>query len=476
MSAVFDTLHLQAATLDVVAATHATPALLVNRQQQRLLRLLEAARDGSALYGERLGERRLRISDLARVAPVTRAELMDRFDEWVTDPTLELDELREFTADASRVGQAWRGRYMVWESSGTSGMPGVFVQDAQAMAVYDALEAVRHRAPPRGAGGLFSAFGALEALGISDRTALVTATGGHFASVVTFERVRRLNPWMAPMLRSFSLLSPTHELVAALNDFQPTILATYPTAASLLADEAEAGRLHITPRCVLTGGERMGAAARARVAEVFQTRVRNSYGASEFLPMAWECAHGHLHINEDWLVLEPVDRQNRPVPPGHQSHTVLLTNLANMAQPLIRYDLGDKVTVMPGRCSCGSAMPVIEVQGRRDDILRVPAQKKGETVGLLPLALCTVVEEEGGVFDFQLQQRDPQTLVLRVPMEGEDARQAIDRCRDALQHFALSQGAQPIRVLGESGCQVPRGRSGKACQVAMEPPPRRPAN
>lgn len=465
MSAVFNALHLQAAMLDVVAATHATPALIAQRQQQRLLRLLEAAREGSALYRERLSGARLRSSELARIAPVTRAELMARFADWVTDPALELDALREFTADPSRVGEDWLGRYMAWESSGTSGQPGVFVQDAQAMAVYDALEAVRHRPPARGAGGLFSAFGAMDVLGVGDRTALVAATGGHFASVVGFERMRRLNPWLAPLARSFSLLQPVDELVAALNEFQPTLLATYPTAAALLADEAAAGRLHITPRCVMTGGERLGAAVRARLAETLGAQVRNSYGASEFLPIAWECAHGHLHVNEDWVLLEPVDRQYRPVPPGQASHTVLLTNLANLVQPVIRYDLGDQLTVLPGRCDCGSAMPRIDVVGRCDDVLRVAARKPGETVSLLPLALCTVVEEEGGVFDFQLLQRGPSTLVLRVPMEGEHAQQAIARCRDALQHFALAQGAQPIRVLGEPGCTVPRGPSGKACRV-----------
>ena len=106
--------------------------------------------------------------------------------------------------------------------------------------------------------------------------------------------------------------------------------------------------------------------------------------------------------------------------------------------------------------------------GRRDDVLRVPSlRRKGETVSLLPMALCTVVEEQCGLFDFQLQQRDTHTLVLRVPHEGEEAHAVIDRCRDALQHFATAQGAEPIHVLGEVGVTVPRGRSGKACRMLM---------
>ena len=466
MNAVFDALSLQAAMLDVVAASHATPRLIGERQQQRLVRLLEAAR-AVPVYRERLGNGRLRSSDLSRMAPVTKRELMDRFDEWVTQPELKLDELRDFVSDPARAAEPYLDRYVVWESSGTSGQPGIFVQDAHAMAVYDALEAVRHRLPARGGRGLFAAFAAFDVMGASDRTALVTATGGHFASVVSFERLRRINPWLGAASRSFSLLQPVDELVAALNDFQPSVLATYPTAAALLADEAEAGRLRISPRCVVTGGETLGKAVRQRISQVAGCQVRNSYGASEFLPLAWECAHGHLHVNEDWALLEPVDEKLRPLPAGVRSHSVLLTNLANLVQPLIRYDLGDQVTFTGQRCACGSALPVIEVEGRSDDVMQVPSQRKGQKVSLLPLALCTVVEEECGLFDFQLQQQGPSTLVLRIPLRGEAAEAAIGRCRDALQHFALLQGAEPIRVLGEPGCDVPRGRSGKACRVAL---------
>ena len=72
------------------------------------------------------------------------------------------------------------------------------------------------------------------------------------------------------------------------------------------------------------------------------------------------------------------------------------------------------------------------------------------------------------MFDFQLLQRGPHTLVVRLPQQGEEAEQAIARCREALQAFAQQQGAEPIRVLGEPGCLVPRGRSGKACRVALD--------
>ena len=40
-------------------------------------------------------------------------------------------------------------------------------------------------------------------------------------------------------------------------------------------------------------------------------------------------------------IVELVDADNRPVPPGVPSARVLVTNLTNLTQPLIRYELND---------------------------------------------------------------------------------------------------------------------------------------
>ena len=143
---------------------------------------------------------------------------------------------------------------------------------------------------------------------------------------------------------------------------------------------------------------------------------------------------------------------------------MLLTNLANTVQPLIRYELGDHVTVHAEPCACGSPLPVIEVCGRQDDPLHM-AGREGGAVTLLPLALTAVLEDDAGVFDFHLRQIDSRTLVLRLPLEGEAGRAAMARCRSALKAFAAVQGLAPIRVRAELGEPVPRGRSGKACRI-----------
>jgi phenylacetate-coenzyme A ligase PaaK-like adenylate-forming protein len=129
-------------------------------------------------------------------------------------------------------------------------------------------------------------------------------------------------------------------------------------------------------------------------------------------------------------------------------------------QPLIRYDLGDSLCVAPEPCGCGSPLPVIEVQGREDDPL-VLHDAQGRHVTWLPLAISTLLEEEAGVFDFQLHQRDKRTLCLRVGLEGDAAHAALTRCQQSLAALARRDGVRGLRIVSEAGLPLQRGSSGK---------------
>lgn len=448
-----------AITLDVMRALRLAPADIAARQEARLARLMEATARDSPFYRHRwhgLDPARVALADLPVVG---KRELMANFPHWVTDRAITLPALRAFIADPRRCGAPFLGRYTAWESSGSSGEPGIFVQDTQAMAVYDALEGLRRHSP-----SLWRRL--LDPMMLSERFAFVGAIDGHFASHVSLQRQRRLRPWLATGWRSFSILQPAGDLVDQLNAFAPTLLATYPTAAALLADEAERGVLRIAPREVWTGGEALSAAVRQRVEAVLRCALRNSYGASEFLPLAWECGQRRLHLNSDWVILEAVDVQHRPVPPGTWSHTTLLTNLANTVQPLVRYELGDQVRMAAEPCECGCALPVIEVRGRCDDCLRLRS-RDGRLVTLLPLALTTVLEDGAGIYDFELRQTGLSSLCLTLgPAVPPTAREAARR---VLQDFAHTQGLAPLQVTLRSGRALPHGRSGKVRRVRALP-------
>ncbi|MBX3620653.1 MAG: phenylacetate--CoA ligase family protein [Rhizobacter sp.] len=452
----FDPWRSGLAAAEVMSASRADAATLEALRARRLHALLAGAARDSPLY-RRLLEGLPLDGGLQLLPIVHKRELMQAFDDWVTDPRVRLAALRRFTADRRCLGEPFLGRYTVWESSGSSGEPGVFIQDAAALAVYDALEALR-RPSPRPWQRL------LDPCYLAERIAFVGATGGHFAGTVSTTRLRRLNPALAGALHELSFLQPLGELVDELHALGPSILSTYPSAAVMLAHEQRAGRLRLALHEVWTGGETLSASMRRFVAESFACPVVDSYGSSEFLSLASECRLGRLHLNSDWAVLEPVDAQGRAVPAGATGATTLLTNLANHVQPLIRYDMGDRVRLLPQRCDCGSHLPVIEVQGRSDDTLHLPGPD-GAVVGVLPLALTTVLEDEAGLFDFQLEQGRDGTLLLHTPMAGGDAAVLLRRAHQALARFLAQQGAPGVRIRCRPGVPHHRGAGGKVKRV-----------
>ncbi len=460
--AVFDAWHSAWALGDVLATTRAPAAQWRERQAQRLVRLVEAAAEGSRWFRERLRGVRPGANTQALLAqlPVThKRELMARFDDWVADPALKIDALRTFVNEPARRGEALLGRYQVWESSGSSGEPGLFVQDARALAVADALEAAR---------GPVSLLGAALPWGAAPRIAYVAALGGHFAGVVAFERLRTLNPWFGASARTFSFLQPIDALAAQLDAYAPTVLASYPSTAWVLAQAQAEGRLAIAPQAVWTGGETLTPGLRRTIAEIFHVPVRDSYGASECLTIASECRCSRLHLNADWVILEPVDERGRALPEGQVGATTLLTNLANFVQPILRYDLGDRMRFVPGACECGSTLPVIEVQGRCDDVLSLH-DRHGRAVHLAPLALTTVLEDDADVFDFRLCQRGAQALTLEVGTRDGTGAAQRERAGAALRRYLRAQGLGAVS-LRLSARGAPRlGRSGKQCRVTREP-------
>ena len=170
------------------------------------------------------------------------------------------------------------------------------------------------------------------------------------------------------------------------------------------------------------------------------------------------------------MILEPVDESLNPVEPGQPSHSTLLTNLANHVQPLIRFDIGDRIVLAAQPCRCGSALPVVDVQGRRDDVLVVPG-KDGEPVTLLPLALTTVLEDKAGVFDFQLQQLSSGSWRLTLGPGTALSANAPERCQRVLGDFAMTQGAVKPRILTRRVDAMPMGRSGKLKRIIAAPNP-----
>lgn len=77
------------------------------------------------------------------------------------------------------------------------------------------------------------------------------------------------------------MTSPVQEIVAGLNEVQPTMLGGYPSGLYPLVHEARAGRLRIRPKRIWVGAEPLLPEIRSALEETFGAPVRNGYGSSE---------------------------------------------------------------------------------------------------------------------------------------------------------------------------------------------------
>ncbi|PVZ58862.1 CoF synthetase [Arthrobacter sp. H-02-3] len=448
---------------DIWRAGHASQDAIARRQRDRLAALVDHARSASPFYRKLYRDVPETPADLLtnlrELPPVGKRELMENFDDWVTDPHITLAGLKaDLLDDPSRVGGFYRGQYLVLTTSGTTGEPAVLVHDRTSWLVANLLARIRERRT------MVTAAETRAFLHRGLRAAALIADGDHFAGVVLTETVRRRSPTIARRVRVFSVLRPLPDLVAELNEFQPTMLYGYPSAMLQLAAEQKAGRLRIRPVLAVASGESLAAAGAAEIEAALGCRATVRYLASEALALTSRCRQGQFHVNADWYIVEPVDRTFQPVPAGELSHTVLVTNLANRVQPLIRYNLGDRVQMIAGQCACGSPFPALRVEGRSGDVLAFAAADGG-TVTVLPLALGTVIEETAGVRRFQAIRTGMRQLTVRLELYPEATTAAVrTAAQERLGAFFAAQGADGVEV--RFADEPPRpDRSGKFREV-----------
>lgn len=291
---------------DAWCATRGGPSVVAARQHRRLITEVAHARRTSRFYAELYRGLPGGPPVLERLPSVTKPQLMDRFDDWVTDPAVTRAGVEAFVADLGNIGVDFLDRYVIVTTSGSTGVPALLVQDRRAVAVMTGLAYVR-------TGGLLTPSLLARTMLGGGRQAAVFATGGHFLTTTMFQRRQRTVQLRKRLARFFSVLEPLPQLVAELNAFRPALLASYPSALELLAEEQQAHRLQLSPVLLSTGGEALLPVVRRRIETAFGCPLIESYSASEAAPLTLPCVRGRLHLNADWFVLEPVDADGAPV-------------------------------------------------------------------------------------------------------------------------------------------------------------------
>ena len=325
---------------------------LAAERERRLRELLVYAADRSPFWRERLAGRDLASfteSDLPSLPILTRPEMMGEFDRLVTVPGLTLARVQQHV-DSLDGDRYLDDQYRAIVTSGYTGTAAFHVYGWDAFVTFvmqgsrwtgrrgedpDAVLAQCFSCSARHESGAFYAFSSFE-------------SGG-------------------PASHCFDATLPLDEIVDGLNNVRPKVQALqgWPNLIRELALEAMQGRLTITPTWVSVAGELCTAPVREAVRSAWGIEASEFWGCSEGT-YAFPCGVGEgMHIADDLVILEPADADGNVVPYGQPAQRMLLTNLFNLAQPLIRYDLADAVTMTDEPCPCGCAhRRITSVNGR----------------------------------------------------------------------------------------------------------------
>ena len=399
-----------------------------NVRQERLHRMVLWAKENSPYYAELYKNVDSGFS-LTDLPPVSKVELMARFDEWVTDRRVRLSDINEFMKDPDNIGRKFMGRYLVFTTSGSTGNPLVALCDGTANNMMSAINAGRSIARREDLKAFLLRGG---------KTIGVFATGGFYLGNSSVRARLFAMPWKKRQIAVTSALLPVPEIVRQLNEFQPALLGGYPSNLELLIDEQKTGRLNIHPVLIMTGGEYLSEDVRKRLSAAFGCYVQTSYSCTEGGTIACECTEHHFHINDDWVIVEPVDKDNNAVPDGVQSDKILLTNLFNFTQPFIRYEVTDRVIMHREPCACGSSSTWLTLEGRTDDVVSFTVN--GKKIRVAPLPIYVTLKEVHELRRFQLVAQEGNKIELRLePTDGTDMNTAFVKAKDALQAFLLTQ-------------------------------------
>lgn len=367
---------------------------------------------------------------LQELPVLTKAMMMEHFDDVVTDRAIRLRDVRQHLAEAE-ASKLFLDRYSAAATSGSTGQPGIFLSDRTEAAV--------------GGSTWVRALNWGE-VKLEEKSAIVSSLR------MTQPTVLREGQ-QVPLILPATL--PLETLVQRLNEWQPAVLVGHASINAALANEQYQGRLHLSPRAVFCGSDTLTGSMQQRIEEVWQTKVFSSYGTTEGNALAAECsAHQGLHLFEDYSIVEVVDENNQPVPPGTAGGRVLLTVLFRRTQPLIRYELSDLVTTSAHeRCSCGRPFALIEnIEGRMIEVLYLPSSQGDRqrispyrftgVFNTLPIGAWQVVYEQDG---------------LHIFLTGAAEELRDEAVREALQQALSEQGVlvpaieiHRVRVLSQT--------------------------
>ncbi|MCW3465042.1 phenylacetate--CoA ligase family protein [Chitinophaga nivalis] len=364
--------------------------------------------------------------ELEALPTINKALMMEHFDDFVCDPRLKKAALEQFVSNPGNRGQLYLNKFHIIRTSGTTGTLGLFVYSRRDWNVLKSLVMTR---VSKSRLSLFKKI----------RLAYIGDVEGNYAGIT----LTRVLPKFFFEVLPVSVNAPLKEILANVDAFKPDVLTGYSSGIHMLAEAQLRGDIDIAPHRMVCSADPLTPAMRQAISSAFGIDPVAYYAASESIGIASDMTSDHrihqgLHIFNDWHCFEIVDREHRKVAYGEPGK-LLLSNLYNYTQPIIRYEMNDEIILEENTCQHGLPFPLIKnIAGRKEDFLWF--KKQDQTLECIhPLVITNFWVE--GLQRFQFVQTRENFLVIKAIINGDAAtiiRRIKDRMNQILQDKQLA--------------------------------------
>ena len=375
-------------------------------QERKLRRLLSYAWEHSDFYRNTFinaGITKEQLSDLPLSAfpTINKKILMENFDKLVTVPDVKQEELRNFDITESKDKKTFRD-YHVVHSSGSTGKPGYFIYDEKSWNRM-LLGIIR------GALWGMSMLQIIKLLAGKPRIVYIAAIDGRYGGAMAVgDGIRGVGAEQMYL----DINTPLSQWVDSLQSFKPNIIIGYPSAIKILGELVESGQVKMDVVRVISCGEPLNIGMRGFLEKTFHADVINIYGASESLALGVETGRENgLLLFDDLNVIEV------------ENGKMYLTSLYNYAQPLIRYEITDRLVLKEPMH--GSPFSRAEVLLGRDEDMLWFEDGSGNRDFLHPFSVEGFCIE--GLRDYQFRQIDGSAFEMVAEVPKKENRAAVQQ-------------------------------------------------
>lgn len=414
----------------VKEGAQATPQERQIMQTERLKTLVAYAKEYSP-YLQELYRNVPENFTLEDLPVLDKTDALAHYNDWVTDRDLTLEKVRTYLERNAEDSSLLLGKYTALQTSGSTGNPLPMVRDAHRNQIHTQLllQRLMYGVTP----GYYDHS--------KHKMAFIVHLSTSASSYGSYLKTRARHPGFEDNITAISIMDSAEQMVKKLNDFQPEIIVAYPPSLVMLAEEQAKGNLHLALGLIVSSAELLTEENYHRIHEVFNCPILNNYCMTEGGEIAMTHNCPHLHINEDWIIIEPVDENRQPMKNSDEfSSGILVTDLSNFVQPIIRYYVGDSIRIRKEHYDCFN-LPVMEIRGRSWESFSIGG-KHFTTKGLEVKAKFVK-----GLCQYQFIQTGDNTMELRgIVSADSDKQQVLGELSQTIAAYFTEAGCSDITV------------------------------